>query len=463
MPENAKQNPVSGASSSQVTSDLATEAYIYAYPLVLMDVTRRAMTNVARSGESTAPVNQFGNMRKFPDPTMTAVVSPNADTLYSFAFLDLSKEPMILSVPEMGKRYYLMPMLDAWTNVFASPGTRTTGSGRADFAIVGPTSRGSFPENMQAVKVIKAPTSLVWIIGRTQTNGKEDYAAVNAIQDQYKLTPLSAWGKSYSPPDNAPVDPSIDMKTPPVEQILKMDANAFFSRLNALMKGNPPAGADAEALKRFAPLGIAPGKPFDLKSLDPGAAKSLEDSVRSGLAKMTAEAKKPHGKVINGWEFMSNLGTYGTDYLWRAVVALIGLGANLPDDAVYPRATKDAEGQPLSGANEYVVRFAKGQLPPVGAFWSITLYNSKQFFVPNPINRYAIGDRDKLKVDADGSLPIYIQNESPGKEKESNWLPAPKDSFNLFMRLYWPKKEIIEGAWKPPQIKQEAGEVEKVA
>jgi hypothetical protein len=456
MPDNTKQNPVSGG------TDVAIEAYIYGYPLVLMDVTRQAMTNVAKPGASAAPVNQLCNRKEFPEPTDTAVVSPNADTLYSFSFLDLAREPMVLSVPEMGNRYYLMQLMDAWTNVFASPGTRTTGSSQCDFAIVGPTSKGTLPEN---VKVIKAPTSMVWLIGRTQTNGKQDYAAVNAIQDQYKLTPLSAWSKPKpsSTPASAPVDPGVDMKMPPVEQVARMDANTFFSRLSALMKDNPPAAADTDALKRFAPLGIVPGKLFDLKSLDPAVAKNLEDGVRSGLAKIVAEAKKPHGKVLNGWEFMSNVGRYGTDYLWRAVVALVGLGANLPEDAVYPRATKDAGGQPLTGANNYVIRFAKGQLPPVGAFWSITLYNSRQFFVPNPIKRYAIGDRDKLKFDNDGSLTLYVQNESPGKDKESNWLPAPKEAFGLFMRLYWPKKEILDGAWKPPEVERVTGVVEKVA
>jgi hypothetical protein len=455
MPDYTKQNPASGT-----TSDAATDAYIFGYPLVLMDLTRQAMTNFAKPGENGAPINQLGNKRTFPEPADTAVVSPNADTLYSFAFLDLTREPMLLSVPETGKRYYLMQMLDAWTNVFAAPGTRTTGSGKCDFAIVGPTSKGALPDD---VKVIKSPTSMVWIVGRTQTNGKEDYAAVHAVQDQYKLTPLSAWGKPGTAAGSAPVDPSVDMKTPPVEQIAHMDANTFFSRLNALMKSNPPAAVDAEALKRFAPLGVAPGKTFDLKKLDPAVAKNLEEGVSSGLAKIVAEAKKPRGKVINGWEFMTDVGSYGTNYLWRAIVALIGLGANLPGDAVYPRATKDAGGAPLTGANDYAIRFAKGQLPPVCAFWSITLYNSRQFFVPNPLNRYAIGDRDKLKFDDDGSLYIYIQNQSPGKDKESNWLPAPKDSFGLFMRLYWPKKEILEGAWKPPAVERQVAEVEEVA
>jgi hypothetical protein len=360
----------------------------------------------------------------------------------------------------MGNRYYLMQMLDAWTNVFACPGTRTTGSGKGDFAIVGPQWAGQLAAGVQE---IKSPTNLVWIIGRTQTNGPTDYPAVHVIQDEYRLTPLSAFGKSYTPPDNVPVSSIIDMKTPPVEQVFKMDASTFFGRLNDLMKDNPPFPADAGSLKRFASIGVVPGKSFDLKSLNPAVARGLEASIRDAQAKIIANAKAPHGKTLNGWEFMSNIGRYGTDYLWRAVVALIGLGANLPEDAVYPRATKDSNGQPFNGANRYAIRFAKGRLPPVGAFWSITMYNSNQFFVKNPIGRYAIGDRDKLKFNDDGSLTLYVQNDSPGKEKESNWLPAPKDSFSLFMRLYWPKKEILDGSWLPPAVVNQAAEMRQVA
>lgn len=437
--------------SAGEASEIADEAYVFGYPLVLMDVTRRVMTAVPKAGAHKAPVNQFLHIREFPDYTMTDVVSPNADTLYSTAWLDLTKEPIILSVPDTGKRYYLMEMLDAWTNVFASPGTRTTGNSRGDFAIVGPQWKGKLPTN---VKEIKSPTNMAWLIGRTRTNGKEDYAAVRAIQDQYKLTPLGAWGKDYNPPDNAPVAPGIDVKTPPVEQVAKMDAATFFARLNTLMKDNPPADADASALNNFNAIGVAPGTPFDLKNLDPAVAKSVDGSVKTAQAKISAEAKKPHGKKVNGWDVMTNLGRYGTDYLFRSVVALVGLGANLPEDAIYPRATEDTDGQPLNGANRYLVHFPDGQLPPVNAFWSLTMYTSKQFFAQNPINRYAIGDRDKLKFNDDGSLTISIQRESPGKEKESNWLPAPKDSFNVFMRLYWPKKEIVDGVWKPPGVER---------
>lgn len=448
------------AISAQQARDIATEAYVFGYPLVLMDITRQVFTNVSKPGENAAPVNQFGHKRMFPDPTMTAVVSPNADTLYSFAFLDLSRGPIVLSVPEMDGRYYLMQMMDAWTNVFAAPGTRTTGTSKGYFAITGPGWKGQLPKE---VKELKSPTNMVWIIGRTQTNGKSDYAAVNTIQDQYKLTPLNSFGKHYTPPDDLPVNAQIDMKTPPVESIFRLDATAFFTKLNALMKNNSPAPADAGALKRLAPIAVGPGLPFSLRRLDPSTANQVASSIAAAQARIIAEAKKTHGESRNGWEFMGDVGHYGTNYLWRAVVAFVGLGANLPEDAIYPRATKDSEGQPLNGSRRYEIRFQKGQLPPVNAFWSITLYNDKQFFVPNPINRYAIGDRDKIEFNDDGSLTIYIQHESPGIDRESNWLPAPPEGFNLVMRLYWPKKEITNGSWKPPRIERKTAEIKRIA
>jgi hypothetical protein len=451
MQEQTEGDFIAGSAISEEQAlELGVEAYIYGYPLVLMDVTRSVLTNAARPSETTAPLNRFGNMRAFPDDTMTKVVSPNADTLYSFAWLDLAKEPIILSVPDTGARYYLMQMLDAWTNVFASLGSRTTGNSKGNFAIVGPQWSGKLPPGVQEVE---SPTNTVWIIGRTQTNGKEDYPAVHAIQDQYHLTPLSARGATYKPPENK-VRADVDMEKPPVEQVADMDAAMFFTRLNALLKDNPPAQDDADAVKRWASLGIGPGQTFDLGRLNPGAAEGLEACVDAAQTRIISDAKKPHGKVYSGWEFMDDIGRYGTDYLWRAVVALVGLGANLPQDALYPRATKDAKGQPLSGRNQYEITFLKGQLPPVGAFWSITLYNSKQFFAKNPINRYALGDRDKLKFNSDGSLTIYLQTASPGKDRESNWLPAPKDDFSLFMRLYWPHKEILQGTWRPPGIER---------
>jgi hypothetical protein len=233
-----------------------------------------------------------------------------------------------------------------------------------------------------------------------------------------------------------------------------MDPVSFFGRMNALMRGNPPSAADAPIMRRFATIGMVLPNKFDLRTTEIGGIETLKQGARAGLARITREAAKPQGKQISGWDVMYGLGRYDTDYLFRAVIAMIALGANLPEDALYPRATKDADGQALVGSNQYVIRFAKGQVPPVDGFWSLTMYNSRQFFVQNPINRYAIGDRDSLKFESDGSLTLYIQNESPGEDKESNWLPAPKDAFNLFLRLYSPRKEILEGAWQPPAIKR---------
>jgi len=447
------KNRIPTSLSSEEAMSMAVDAYIYGYPLVLMDLTREVMTAAVKPDGRAAPINQFNHKREFPDPTFTSVVTPNVDTLYSTAWLDLSKEPMVLSVPAM-KRYYLMQMLDAWTNVFASPGTRTTGNDKRDFAILGPGWKGRLPSGLQ---VIQSPTRLACLGGRTQTNGKDDFETVRAIQDEYQLTPLSAWDRTYVPLSGSP-QPGIDTKTPPVERIASLDANAFFSRLNTLMKDNPPARADYALLSRCFAVGIAPGMPFDMHSFGPAVAEGLEKSVRAAQGKIKSEAQRPRGRNSNGWTILpNNIANFGTDYNFRSVVAMIGLGANLPEDAIYPHALVDSQERPLNGKNQYVIRFAKGQLPPVNAFWSITAYNQKQFLVPNPIGRHAIGDRDKLKYDPDGSLTIHVGHTSPGADRESNWLPAPTDSFNLFMRLYWPKDEALNGIWKIPGLERVGG------
>ncbi|MGB3188596.1 MAG: DUF1214 domain-containing protein [Limnoraphis sp.] len=359
-------------------------------------------------------------------------------------------QPLVLSVPDTAGRYYLMPMLDAWTNVFASPGKRTTGTGKGDFAIVAPGWSGKLPDG---VKKIQSPTSLVWIIGRTQTNGKADYQAVNAIQTQYKLTPLSQWGKSYQPPNSVPIAEGIDTHTPPVKQVQNLDAAAFFGRMCASMKGNPPAAADAKTVQKWSEIGIIPGEDFNIQALDPLVVKGLERSVKAGHEQVVAAGQSPKAEIKNNWLMTYDLGSYGTNYLNRAGVAWVGLGANLPEDAIYPMTRVDDNSNPLSGEHCYVMHFEADQLPPVNAFWSITMYNNQQFFVDNPLHRYAIGDRDSLTFNPDGSLDIYIQHESPGKNQESNWLPSPQDGFNLTMRLYYPKAAVLDKTWSPPLVK----------
>jgi len=429
------------------------EAVAYGFPLVIMDATRQKISNVATAGPSAAPVNQFANMPQFPDASFKDVVRANVDTLYSSAWLELSKEPIVLSVPDTNGRYYLMPMLDAWTNIFASPGKRTTGTKAGHFAITGPSWTGTLPAGVQQ---LKSPTNMVWIIGRTQTNGPKDYAAVQAIQKQYKLTPLSAFGKPYTPPAGV-VDPTVDMKLAPVEAVAKMSTATFFTTLAALMKDNPPPAADAPMLAKLAKIGIVPGEKFNPAKLDPAVAKGLEKALPVALEKLTT-ASKGLGTTSNGWrDPPKTLGDWGTDYGTRAVIALVGLGANLPADAVYPSAYVDGEGRALNGANRYVLHFAKGGEPPVRAFGSVTMYDPDSFFVANPINRYAVSSWMPFKRNADGSLDLYIQKDSPGKDKEANWLPAPASDFNLTMRMYWPNDKapsIVDGTWKPPGLKK---------
>jgi hypothetical protein len=434
---------------------LGIQTYVFGYPLVLMDVTREVTTNVSHPTTDSAPINQFVHKREFPDETFTHVVSPNADTLYSFAFLDLSKGPLVLLLPDVGQRYYLMQLLDAWTNVFSSLGSRTTGNGRGRFLVAGPDWKGAIPADQN---LVQSPTNLVWIIGRTQTNGKDDYGAVHSIQDQYKLEPLN--------PDQCAtplVDPSIDMNTSPVEQVSRMEAPIFLNRFASLMKANPPAAADAQMIRALNSIGIVPGKLFDFAHLHPSIAKGIESGCVAAQQTIIGEAKKGRGRIVNGWQFGEHLGVYGTDYIWRATVALTGLGANIKEEAIYCRATRDANGDPLNGSDTFEITFAKGQLPPVNAFWSITLYNSKNYFAANPIHRFAIGDRDALQFNPDRSLTLIVQRERRAPEMESNWLPAPEGNFSLVMRLYWPRVEVIDGDWKPPRVERTSARVRKAA
>lgn len=445
--------PLRGADplGEKEAAEIGLEAYVYGYPLVTMELTRRVLTNAAEANERRAPMGQFHNARQYPDATFRAVTAPNADTLYSTAWLDLTREPYVLSLPDMGDRYFLMPMLDGWTNVFQAPGKRTTGGKAQAYAITGPNWQGELPKG---VTEYKSPTNLVWILGRTYCTGTPaDYKAVHELQDNYSLVPLSAYGKPYTPP-RAKVDPSIDMKTPVREQVHKLDAGAYFKLLAALLKDNPPAAADPPMVAKLAKLGIVPGKDFDLTRLDPAVAKGLQGVPQAGVAKIMAHFKSA-GTLANGWMFTTKTGLYGTDYLQRAFIAAVGLGANRPEDAVYPISQADPEGKPYSGANRYVVHFPRGQTPPVNAFWSLTMYNANFFFAPNPLNKYTVSPRNDLQYNADGSLDLYIQHDSPGKDREANWLPAPEDKFVLMLRLYWPREKdpsIINGTWKPPAV-----------
>jgi hypothetical protein len=433
--------------------DIGVDAYIYGYPLVTMEMTRKVMTNTAAPKDNHAPMGQFFLSRTYPDAKFRDVTAPNADTLYSTAWLNLAKEPYIFSLPEQADRYYLMPMLSGWTDVFAVPGERTTGDHAQKYAITGPGWTGQLPVG---VEEIKAPTNMVWILGRTYCTGTpEDYKKVHALQDQYSHVPLSAYGKPYQPTPGK-VNDKIDMKTPVREQVNRMPAGAYFKLLAKLMKNNPPAAEDAPMLAKLAKIGIMPGEAIDIAKPDPAVAKALE-SVPPVAFKKIMGHMSASGTMENGWLYSTKTGIYGTDYLQRALVTAIGLGANRPQDAIYPVSETDIYTQSYFGKNQYVLTFKKGQMQPVNGFWSLTMYDENYFFVNNPLNRYNVSSRSKFKLNADGSVDIYIQNQSPGSDKEANWLPAPAGKFILMMRLYWPHEtqpSILDGTWKIPGVRR---------
>ena len=428
---------------------IGVDAYLYFYPILTMDVTRKQLTNEEpKPGGIGGPMNRFANVGAFPTADMRVVVRPNFDTLYSSGWLDLTKEPMVVSAPDTDGRYYLLPMLDMWTDVFASPGWRTTGTKVGNFLVTPPGWTGTVPDDMTQ---IQAPTPYVWIIGRTKTDGPADYDAVHKIQAGYKITPLSQWGGEPTAPE-VKIDPSVDMKTPPKIQVDTMPADKYFAYAAELLKLHPPHITDQPIIAQLKRIGFEVGKSFDLDKADPAVKKGLASAAED--AQKLMEWKVPTlARIANGWSMNTDtMGVYGNYYLKRAIVTQLGLGANLPEDAIYPLNLADDTGKPLDGASNYVLHFDKGQTPPVNAFWSVTLYDAQGFQVANPLNRFAVSSWMPFKYNSDGSLDLYFQNESPGADKEANWLPAPKGPYNLTMRLYAPKAEALTGKWNPPPV-----------
>ena len=436
---------------------LGVEAYIYGYPLVTMEMTRRIMTNVEKPEGTRAPMGNFVRMREYPTAEFRDVTAPNADTLYTTAWIDVGQEPYVLSLPDMKDRYYLFPMLDGWTEVFQVPGKRTTGTGPQKYAITGPGWKGTLPEG---VKEYQSPTNIVWLLGRIYCTGtSEDYAAVHKLQDEISVVPLSSYGKPYTPPAGK-VDPSIDMKTAVREQVNALSVEDYFTLLAKLMKDNPPNPADKPMIAKLAKLGIVAGQPFDGSKLGPVAKEAFSTVPKIANEKIMLHLKEGIATgdmtLQHGWVFTTKAGLYGTNYLQRALITAIGLGANRPQDAIYPTSEGPDIVGSYNGAKKYIMHFPKGELPPANGFWSLTMYDKDYFFVKNPLNRQSISARQDLKANADGSVDLYIQNESPGTDKESNWLPAPPDKFILMLRLYWPSEKvpsIIDGTWKIPPVK----------
>jgi hypothetical protein len=429
------------------------ESYLFGYPLVLMDLTKKVSTNIKTPHPSRpiAPLNQLGHFRRSPDHTLTTIVKPNVDTYYSIAWLDLEKEPQVLSMPATD-RYYLLPMYDAYSNIFASPGTRTTGTAAQNLLIAGPTWKGKTAEGMT---LIQSPTQTVWLLGRIQVNSPEDGATVvKEIQDAMRLVPLSEFGnENYTPPTG--LVKAKNQHIIPVKTIRELEVNSYMNRLSELMVKNPPAAADTAIIRKMAKIGFVPGQPFELSTDNFILKTKLSKLPHFIHKKMEARRAEPDRTLLNnGWMMLTkNIGAYGTDYLRRAYIDFIGLGACIPEDAVYPNCSFDKDGNPLDASKKYTMHFAADQLPPVNAFWSLTAYNEDEFLVKNELNRFALGDRDDLKFNADGSLDLLIQSKKPSSEKLKNWLPIPSEGpFYLTLRLYWPKQKVLDGKWEVPFV-----------
>lgn len=442
------------AISEEKVIEIATKAYVFGYPMILMDYTKKVSINVEQITAVFAPINQLGHFRKFPDDEFTAVVKPNVDTYYSNAWFDLKDEPIVFTVPATD-RFYLLPFYDAYSNVFSVLGTRTTGNEAHTFLLTAPKWREKVPEGMTE---IKSPTNSVWLIGRTQVNSAEDGATVVVpFQNGMKIDVLSKYNTVYEPEKGVVLEDV--KKIVPVENTRALSIEDYFTKLTQLMVGNPPAEADAPLIAEMKSIGIIAGQKFSTEGMSDELIAKLKDIPEKQhqiwIAKITGkmDAGTP---IVNNWMVVvKGMGSYGTDYDFRASIAFTGLGALLAVDAVYPMTTKDKDGNQIMGEYKYVLHFDKNQIPPVNAFWSLTAYNSKDFLIENSINRFALGDRDDLKYNEDGSLDIYIQNTDPGGDKTSNWLPSTQEGLtNLTLRLYWPKESVLDGTWIVPSVRK---------
>lgn len=471
--------PVSTAASAmseQELRDIAIDAYVYAYPMVLMELARRNTTSVQSPVDGKAPMNQFGHKAIFPDPSAKDTTWPSVDALYSNLWFDVSRQPLILKLPAAGDRYYMLSALDMWSDVFASRGSRTNGPGAQTFAIVGPNWQGAVPAG---VEVLRSPTSTGWLVGWTQARGLDDLAAANQFQAGMSATPfmppVSAAGQAYPATrgnpypltgpgiGDTPIRRSVPAAQPvagsgtPTEQVAAMDAASFFSVFFDVLRENPPHANDYPILDRMRRIGLDAKLPLSYGRLSPAVQQALADA-QPLAGRRIADTVGRVGVNLNGWNtVLSGIGTYGTDYTRRAAIAYAGLGANTPEDAIYPVTMSDDRGRPLRSDEDYVIHFDKGQLPPTHAFWSIHAYDSKRGFADNPIHRFALRSTDKLRYNDDGSLDIYVQRKDPGERKRSNWLPAPADdaAYMLSMRLYWPQDTALDGAWAPPPVRRD--------
>ncbi|NNU57358.1 DUF1254 domain-containing protein [Rhizobium indigoferae] len=432
---------------------IAKEAYVYGFPMVDSYRIQHAYFVDTKNPEYKGPWNQIVNTPRVYTPADTAIQTPNSDTPYSWLGLDLRTEPMVLTVPPIEKdRYFSVQMIDAYTFNFAYLGSRATGNDGGSFLVAGPGWKGETPSGVK--KVIRSETDFIWAAYRTQLFNPDDIDNVKKVQAGYKAEPLSVF-LGQTAPAAAPAVDFIKTLTPEEEKT----SPEFFNILNFILQYCPTDPSETELTARFAKIGVGAGKTIDFDKLSPEMKAAFEQGMADAWKELaTLEKQKidtgevTSGDVFGTREYLKN------NYLYRMAGAVLGIGGNSKQEAMYPVYAVDADGKKLDGANRYALRFAPGQLPPVNAFWSLTMYELPQsLLVANPINRYLLNSPmlPQFVKDADGGLTFYVQNESPGKDKEANWLPAPKGPFIAFMRLYWPKEEALEGKWKHPPMTKE--------
>lgn len=428
---------------------IAKQAYVYGTPMIDMYNVMYAFSIDTSNPQYKGPFNSILNISRVFTPDDTAFVTPNSDTPYSFAGLDLRAEPVVISVPAMERnRYFVFQLMDLYTFNFDYIGTRTTTNAGGNFLIAGPDWKGEAPKGITGV--IRAETELVNVVGRTQLFNPADLDNVKAIQAQYKVQPLSAFTGQPAPP----AAPAVDWIKPMAPKTARTSLE-FFNQLAFLLQFAPINPAEVELRERFTKIGIIPGKPFDVGSLSAATREALKQGMLDGQKAIDTKRASLAGKTDTLFGSRQYL---KSDYVSRATGAQVGIGANSREEALYPIYEKDSSGQPLDGSkHRYTLKFAKGHFPPVNAFWSLTVYRvPSQLLVKNPINRYLINSPmlPDLKRDTDGGLTIYLQSSSPGPDKEANWLPTPKGPFVAFMRYYWPKKSLLDGHWKSPKIER---------
>lgn len=427
---------------------LGTDVFVFGFPLLLMATTMRQAIDAGREPNGNK-ANRFTHLRRFADPDIRTIVAANTDTLYSLTWLDLAHGPVLLELPDTGGRSYLMPLLDAWTNVFTSLAPHTIGTEGGTLAIAGPDWRG---EILEGVQRIDAPTNNAWGIFHLHAHDREDLEASRIVQARLGLAPMSASGSpSSARPSRDLTEPAPDPLPTAHRRVMEMDTRRFLAELAVQMKFNPPSATDLPMLERLATVGLQPGQPFDWSALSATTREGLAAGFEEGKEMVTTPSAS---EAEHGWRVLhTGASSYGTDYLRRARIANFALGINHPGDAIFPLSTTDEDGDRLTGSNRYVIRFEPGALPPVDGIWSLVVYDMDQLFIANPIDRYALGSRDELELASDGSLEIVVQHKPPDGP-HSNWLPAPEDDFYLMLHLYWPGESVLDSTWTPPPVRR---------